>query len=173
MARDLAVVNGPGKNYPQPVSDLATGILDPLLRRRAGMSVALVQSWDEIAGPRLAGLTRPERIQWPRRTGDEDAHEPGTLIVACAGAAALRLQHETAELVGRVNAFLGYGAISRIRIVQKPVQSDHARRPEPRRLSETETARLDAATAAIDDPGLREALGRLGAGVLRKKSGNR
>ena len=31
---------------PVAVSDVATAILDPMLRRRAGISVGLVQSWD-------------------------------------------------------------------------------------------------------------------------------
>ena len=39
---------------PVPVSDLATKILDPVLRKRAGISIGLFQSWEEIAGPRLA-----------------------------------------------------------------------------------------------------------------------
>ncbi|TIS30249.1 MAG: DUF721 domain-containing protein, partial [Mesorhizobium sp.] len=47
---------------PVPVSDLATQILDPVLRKRAGMSIGLVQSWEEIAGPRLASRSRPEKI---------------------------------------------------------------------------------------------------------------
>ena len=36
--------------------------------------------------------------------------------------AALHLQHETGEIIDRVNAFLGFNAIGRIRIVQKPVR---------------------------------------------------
>ncbi len=155
-------------NHPQPVSDLATAILDPLLRKRAGMNVALVQSWDEIAGPRLAGLTRPEKIQWPRRASEDDPHQPATLVVACAGMAALRLQHETSELIGRVNGFLGYGAIGRIRIVQKPVGDGRKSRPVPRQLTEVEQARIGKVTAAIEDDGLKEALVRLGASVARK-----
>lgn len=156
------------RSYPQPVADLATGILDPLLRRRAGLSVALVQSWEEIAGPRLAASTRPERILWPRRRGEDDPHEPATLVIACAGAAALRLQHETAEIVGRVNAFLGYGAIARVKIVQKPVAPDRLPRREPRALTVEEHARIEGATAAIEDDGLRDALARLGASVARR-----
>ncbi len=155
-------------SFPQPVADLATSVLDPLLRRRAGMSVALVQSWEEIAGPRLAASTRPEKIVWPRRRGEDDPHEPATLVVACEGAAALRLQHEAGELVGRVNAFLGFGAVARLKIVQKPVAGAQPRRREPRRLTEDEAARIGAATAAVEDEGLREALRRLGAGVARR-----
>ncbi|MEP6567358.1 MAG: DciA family protein, partial [Mesorhizobium sp.] len=57
---------------PVQVSDLATAILDPVLRKRAGISIGLVQSWEEIAGPRLAGHSRPEKIQWPRRMHEDD-----------------------------------------------------------------------------------------------------
>lgn len=160
-------MTGP-KSFPQPVADLATEILDPLLRRRAGMSVALVQSWDEIAGPRLAGITRPERIVWPRRRGEDDPHEPATLVIACSGAAALRVQHETGEIVGRVNAFLGYGAIGRVRIVQKPVDAGKPARREPRPLAPAEAERIGRVTAGIEDEGLKEALARLGAGVARR-----
>src|SRR5438093_11827714 len=68
---------------PVPVSDLATEILDPVLRKRAGISIGLVQSWEEIAGPRLASHSRPEKIQWPRRLHEDDPFEPAVLIVAC------------------------------------------------------------------------------------------
>ena len=78
---------------PVAVSDLATGILDPMLRKRAGISVGLVQSWEEIVGPRVARLSRPERIQWPRRLHEDDPFEPAVLVIACEGVAALHIQH--------------------------------------------------------------------------------
>ena len=153
--------------FPTPVSDVAADILDPVLRKRAGMTVGLVQSWDEIAGERLAALTRPERIVWPRRRHEDDPFEPATLVIACSGAAALRLQHETGEIIGRVNAFLGFSAIGRIRIVQKPVTPEAGRpRPTPRPLGEAEKARLAQTVGGIDDDGLRAALERLGATIL-------
>ncbi len=45
----------------QPVADLASKILDPVLRKRAGISVALVQSWEEIVGERIARSSLPRR----------------------------------------------------------------------------------------------------------------
>lgn len=160
-----------GGGNPVPVSDLATEILDPVMRRRAGVSIGLVQSWDEIVGPRLAGRTRPEKIQWPKRLSDDDPFEPATLVIACEGAAALHLQHETSEVIGRVNAYLGFPAIGRIRIVQKPVhRAAEASRPRPRVLSAPEKARLSTAVSGIEDNGLREALERLGASILGSRS---
>lgn len=152
---------------PVPVSDLAARILNPVLRKRTGISIGLIQSWDEIAGGRLAGRTRPEKLQWPRRMSEDDPFQPATLIVACEGAAALQLQHEAGEVIGRVNAFLGFTAVARIRIVQKPVAPEQRKpRPRLRSLSADEKSGLAKRVEPIEDDGLRVALERLGASVL-------
>lgn len=165
-------MRGKGSGHPVPVSDLASELLDPVLRRRAGLSIDLVQSWAEIVGERLAERTRPEKIAWPRRAHEDDPFEPATLIIACSGPAALHVQHETSEIIARANAFLGFGAIGRVKIVQKPVRASAAeRRPPPRPLSEAERQKLARITDHIEDDGLRASLERLGANVLaaRKK----
>jgi hypothetical protein len=160
---------GPYRN-PVPVSDLAGEILDPVLRKRAGISLSLVQSWDEIVGSRLAGRTRPEKIAWPRRRGDDDPFEPAVLHIACEGTVALTLQHETGEIINRVNAFLGFSAIGRIRIAQKPV-TDYGK-PGPRQgraLTREDQTKLARTVAMVDDEELRAALAKLGQSVLRFK----
>jgi len=160
-------MNTRSHTHPVPVSDLAAAVLDPVLRRKAGISIALVQSWEEIVGARLATRTRPEKLQWPRRRHEEDPFEPATLVIACEGAAALHLQHESGEVIGRVNAFLGFDAVARIRIVQKPVALDQtAKRPPPRALTAEERARLAKRMEPIEEEALRAALKRLGASVV-------
>jgi hypothetical protein len=155
---------------PVPVSDLATAILDPVLRKRAGISIGLVQSWEEIVGQRLAATSRPERIQWPRRMNEDDPFEPAVLVVACEGMAALHLQHQTGEVVSRVNAFLGFNAIGRIRIVQKPLAGP-ARRQKPvlRPLSGQEKTRLSGVVAPVEDEDLRASLERLGETIIGQR----
>ncbi|UUP18815.1 DUF721 domain-containing protein [Nitratireductor thuwali] len=150
-----------------PVSDLASALLDPVLRRRAGLSIDLVQSWAEIVGDRLASRTRPEKIAWPRRMHEDDPFQPATLIIACEGPAALHVQHETMEIIDRANAFLGFNAIGRVRIVQKKVETATSRKPPPPKpLSADQKEKLGRITSKIDDDGLRESLERLGASVL-------
>jgi hypothetical protein len=152
---------------PVPISDAATAVLDPVLRKRAGLSVALLQSWEEVVGPRIAARSRPEKLQWPRRIADDDAFSPATLVVACDGMAALHVQHETGEIIARVNAFLGFAAVGRIRIVQKAVVTNTTPpRPKPRPLSDREKMAVAGSVAAIEDGGLREALERLGRSVI-------
>jgi len=152
---------------PVPVSDVAAALLDPVLRKRSGISIGLLQSWEEIVGPRLSARSRPEKLQWPRRMDDDEPFRPATLVVACEGVAALHLQHETGEVIGRINAFLGFDAVGRIRIVQKPVSPAPRReRPRPRALSEAERRDVQALVGRIENEGLRTALERLGAAVL-------
>jgi hypothetical protein len=152
------------------VGDLATKLLDPLLRKRAGMSIALLQSWDEIVGERLAAMSRPEKIAWPKRSHEDDPFEPATLIIACEGVAAMRVQHETGEIVARVNAFLGFGAIGRIRIVQKHLaQQDKPRRMPEKPLSANDSARLAGLVEGIEDDKLRASLERLGRAVMARR----
>lgn len=156
-----------GYGNPVAVSDLATAILDPVLRKRAGISVGLVQSWEEIVGQRLAGRTRAEKIVWPRRMHEDDPFEPATLVVACEGAAALHLQHETGEIISRVNSFLGFRAVGRIKIVQKPVGlKEERRRPKLRPLTAPEKSGIEKTVGLIEDEGLRASLERLGATIL-------
>ena len=152
-----------------PVSDLAVAVMEPMLRKRAGMSIALLQSWDEIVGDRLAASTRPEKIAWPRRLSEDDPFEPATLVIACEGAAALHLQHETGEVIGRVNAFLGFGAVGRIKIVQKKVAPAAKPRQLPRKLTSGEASRVDSMVSTIEDDDLREALARLGRSMIGSK----
>jgi hypothetical protein len=162
-----------GYGNPVAVSDLASEILDPVLRKRTGISIGLVQSWEEIAGLRLAPHTRPEKIIWPRRMHEDDPFQPATLVIACDGPAALHVQHETGEIISRVNGFLGFAAIGRIKIVQKPVAGSPPRRkPQLRPLSEPEKARLAGTVGLIEDEELRASLERLGATILGvRKSG--
>ncbi|MHA6644104.1 DUF721 domain-containing protein [Mesorhizobium sp. A623] len=160
----------PSFSNPVPVSDLAARILDPVLRKRAGISIGLVQSWDEIAGPRLSRHSRPEKIQWPRRMHEDDPFQPAVLVIACEGMAALHLQHETAEVIARVNSFLGFNAIGRIKIVQKPLTgAKEKHKPTFRPLTVPEQKKLASTVGLIEDDGLRASLERLGATILGEK----
>lgn len=152
---------------PAAVSDIATEILDPVLRKRAGISIGLVQSWEEIVGPRLAPRTRPEKILWPRRLSDDDPFEPAVLVIACDGLAALHVQHETGEIISRVNAFLGFSAIGRIKVVQKSIDPGPQKpKRSLRPLSEMEKNKIAGSVAKIEDEGLRASLERLGTTIL-------
>jgi hypothetical protein len=151
------------------LADLVAQPLRPVVRKRGFASTDLFIHWADIVGPVFAGWTSPERLSWPRRleSGGEEGFEPATLTVACEGARALLLQHEAGKLVERINATFGYGAVGRIRIIQKPIERMHRPEvPKQRPLGPGEERRLSRILDGIEDPDLRRSLEKLGRGVL-------
>ncbi len=124
----------------RPLADPAAGILDPVLRKRAGITIELVQAWEEVVGPVLGEQSRPLKLLWPRRAHEDDPFQPATLVIACQGFTAMRVQHETGEIISRVNAFLGFAAVGR--------DQDRAKACVPTRgQSAVRLPPVDAATA--------------------------
>jgi len=127
-------------------------------------AVALEPRWREIVGDRLARVTRPQKLTKGRGGAG------GTLELRVAGPAALLVQHQSADILARVNLFLGAGSVDRLRIAQGPVKppSDIAapkRRPTAQPLTAHEEAELKAAIEAAPEA-LQGPLERLGRAVL-------
>jgi hypothetical protein len=150
----------------------AVGSFLPGLTRKAfekyGFSTAtLLTDWATIVGRDLAVCTAPERLKWPRAVerSDEDAGNgrPGaTLVLRVDGGRSLDVQHNARQVIERINAYFGYAAIAELRIVQAPIGVDgQPPRPAPRASARPLTTEV----AHIADPGLRDALARLGAEV--------
>lgn len=157
------------RHNPVPVSDLVSRIIDPVLARRAGITTSLLQAWDEIVGGEIAGQSRPERIKWNRRAGDDDPFEPATLIIACEAMAALHIQHRTSEIMSRINGFLGYLAIGRIKIVQKPIGAEKPIKSALRVLPDAQMREIAKKVSGVEDEELRKALERLGKNVAASR----
>ena len=171
MAKATTYPKKSGRRGASQIAEIANGIIDPVLAKRAGISTALLGSWDEIAGEEFADCTRPEKITWARNDGyREDGYTPGVLTIACEGARALFLTHAQGELIGRINSFFGFPAVRQIRIVQKPVspQIKHSRTPRP--LKGEPARRLQGMMEGIDNDALRRAVERLGTAVLQQKA---
>ncbi|SEK64643.1 hypothetical protein SAMN04487976_103194 [Xaviernesmea oryzae] len=154
------------------ISEIANGIIDPVLARRAGINTFLLGAWDEIVGDEFARSSRPEKIAWPPRERDASGRErqrPGTLVVACEGAQALFLGHAKGEMIERINSFFGFPAIAQVRIVQKPVALNTRPTRRLRVLDPASKAELEDMVSGVEEGKLRDALRRLGRGVLAKR----
>ena len=153
----------------------AVGSFVPRLTRKAfekyGFSAAsLITDWPAIAGRELAAYAAPERLKWPRgieqshdEAGDTGKGRPGaTLVLRVDGGRSLDVQHNAHQIIERINAYFGYAAIKELRIVQAPLHEGNeplSTAPRPA------TPPLTHEVAHVADPALREAHGRLGAGV--------
>jgi hypothetical protein len=141
------------------------GLIKELDSKFGRGATALEPRWREIVGDRLARVTRPQKLTKGRGTAG------GTLELRVAGPAALLVQHQSEDILARVNLFLGAGSVERLRIAQGPVKppSDIAaparRRPVAQPLSAHEEADLKAAVDAAPEA-LKGPLERLGRAVL-------
>jgi len=120
-------------------------------------------------GETLARRTEPVKLVRPRRGGG------ATLEVRVDGPAAALIQHQSPDILARVNLTLGDGAVERLRIVQGPVRAQPPPAPAGRRkpppLDAAKEAELASSLAAAPDGGLKAALLKLGREVARRDSG--
>jgi hypothetical protein len=107
----------------------------------------------------------PDRVIWPMRRKDEATSskptrraEGATLMLRVEGARGIEIQHRAGQILERVNLYFGYRAITEMRILQAPVRRAIRRSAAPPPADEADLP----AASAIEDAGLRRALGRLG-----------
>lgn len=157
-------MNKPSRPVGKPLRELLNKLVGDALARQGFASAELVTRWDEIVGHEIAAHSEPIKLQWPRRTDDEDG-EAGTLVLRVEGPAAIEIQHLAALICERVNRFLGWRAVERLALRQAPLRR---RQPRAARTEDPAAAAPIAETLSdIKDDELKEALARLGAAVSR------
>ena len=133
----------------------------------------LLTNWAEIAGPDISSVARPVEVSYSR--GGMGA----TLTLLTTGAQAPMLEMQKEQIRAKVNSVYGYNAIARVRITQTATtgfaegQVDFTHRPKS--VSEMIpdagiVKRAAETTQAVGDEGLRTALERLGANVMKQKT---
>ena len=130
----------------------------------------LILHWDDIVGERLAAASRPIKLQWPPRPGGrhpDAAPQPATLVIRVEGGMALDLQHGAEQVLARVNAHLGWRCIGKLSFRQGPIERPESVPDRRRQPSDAALAAAAERVPGIEDEGLRAALARLGAHVVR------
>lgn len=160
-------MNKTHRAYPRPLAEFIVPCIGEVFARQGFAASELVTHWPDIVGEEIAACAEPLKLNWPR---DADAGgnggEPATLVLRVEGPAAIEIQHLAPVILERVNRFLGWRAVGRLRLRQAP----NLRRPRPTRPpppSAEETAPVAATLGAIGHAPLRDALARLGAMLKR------
>ncbi|MEG8099429.1 DUF721 domain-containing protein [Candidatus Liberibacter brunswickensis] len=153
------------------LSKVIDDLFDPLLHRRAGISMSLVSAWSEIVGIETSKCCIPEKIIWPNRyfIENQDALEDvgGTLIIACEGVHIIFLMHDKSKIIRNVNVFFGFCAIRNIRFIQKQVGiTSRDSCPAIPALEKDDCEKIDKMTEGINDKLLKQALVRFGHAVI-------
>lgn len=152
---------------PAPTTGKALAGMIRELDARFGQGVGGLEArWPEIVGEPLARVTQPQKLTRGR------GGQPGALEIRVAGPAAAFVQHQSEDILRRVNLFLGEGAVGRLRIAQGPVKPRAAAaRPKGRRVPPPLDAAADEALArsleAAPTDRLKASLMTLGRAVLK------
>jgi hypothetical protein len=130
---------------------------------------ALAARWREIVGADVARRTEPVKLVKGRNGA------PSSLEIRVAGPSAALIQHQAHEILARVNLFLGADAVQKLRIVQGPLRAaaEPSAAPPRRRAIPPDAAKeaeLAKGLAEAPDGRLKDALLRLGRGVMRRQT---
>ncbi len=145
---------------PRALAATLPKVTKPVLQKHGGAYAALIGEWANIVGPALAEVSLPEKLSpAPNRLG-------GSLTVRVAGGAATEFQHMAPQVIERINTFLGFAAVTRLKLVQAPLPGRRpVRKTPPRPVPPATRAAIASRTAEIEEPGLRDALTRLGEAI--------
>jgi hypothetical protein len=152
----------------------AGGLLREPIRKagetRGFAASRVLTHWDEIVGPDMAALCRPVKVSYGK--GGMGA----TLTVLASGAAAQIVQMRLPQILAKVNAAYGYGAIARIHITQTAAAMP-AREPANIVAPGPEAMQRAAAVVAqagggVANDDLRAALERLAQNVMTRQKGS-
>ncbi|MET3559756.1 hypothetical protein ABID39_000433 [Bartonella japonica] len=158
------------KRHFHSLSETVSKILDPVLCKRTGLNVALIEHWLQIAGGDIGEHTIPLKIIWKRRANLDETFQPATLVVACEGFAALKLMHKTDELLHRINVFFGYIAINRIKIEQRNISVLTNHLPMKLSPNEKDKKRIKKMIEKVEDKNLQQSLYQLGCCIFAEKN---
>jgi len=108
----------PRRDDPEPLNAAIEGLIDTRGWREATAMGSVFGRWAEIVGPELAAHTRPDTLADRELT-----------VTADSTAWATQVRLLAAQLVRRLNAELGDGAVQRVRVRGPAGAAGPARRP--------------------------------------------
>ncbi|MEP1230635.1 MAG: DciA family protein [Litorimonas sp.] len=163
LGRWLDTQRGKPQYRPLPTAGMAASrVMRPLAKKhgngRSAMSLEPV--WQQIMGPRWSKISTPVRY-----TGGKDGR---TLIISAPGPAAALIMAASTPIIDRLNAHLGTGHIKRIRVIQSKMRAAQHKTARAG-LSPRKTAKLQERLSHLPDDTLKQALEKLGRGVLQQE----
>jgi hypothetical protein len=138
--------------------------LDPVFRKRGFASRDLVAHWRAMAPTPYDQVAAPDRLAWPR--GERTAGG-ATLYLRCAAGHALALAHEGPMVAAAINRYFGYVLVGAVRLSAEPFVP-LKREPDLPEAPPPVPAAVESAVGGVADDGVRDALRRLGRGIMGK-----
>ena len=170
--KDVKIGANKRTNYePMAVAKNIRPLVRNILGKNGIMQLEILSRWEEIAGADLAVYSFPEKIDF--RANQRSGGIVHLLVPS--GAFALELQHREQQILAKINAYFGYGAVSSLRIRQDSEIDFNKLRRAPRQekedlrlVSAAEKNYIQEMSRDVQDTKLKEILIKLGYSVFQK-----
>ena len=151
----------------QSVGRAVGGLARRALDKRGFVDSSIVNEWPTIAGDLIGRHSLPDRISFPR-----DRSKPGTLhLILENGALATEVVHFEPVLLERINRYFGFRAVGAIKVIHGPLpKRDKVERKPLPPIDAAKRDEIRQSLAAVADEDIKEALGRLGEHVARRRA---
>lgn len=142
--------------------------IDPVFRKRGFASRDLIAQWGVVAPKPYDKVSIPDQLKWPR---GEAGAEGAILFLRCAPSHRLALAHEGALIAGAINRYFGYLLVGSVKISKEPFspRSDDDNDNDRQPTKDVQRA-VGATISDVEDDDLKEALRRLGHGLMKQKT---
>ena len=145
---------------PMPLSKQLNALTKNLVGKRGFANADLLLHWSDVIGEDLAKGVKPDKITYPKNT-----RENAILHVRVgAGSFAVVIEHQKKVLLDRINTFLGFNAISDIKIKQDliEIESEKENKQKERILTIEEEKQLSEKLKDIKEDDLKKKLHEIG-----------
>ncbi|MCI5634470.1 MAG: DciA family protein [Alphaproteobacteria bacterium] len=96
------------------VSKTIMPLAKQLLGAKGMLEMEILSDWTAIVGEELAQYSLPQKISFHK-----DERSNGTLeLLVLSGAFALEIQHRESQILNKINAYFGYDAVAKLKIIQ-------------------------------------------------------
>jgi hypothetical protein len=140
----------------------ARDLFRPAFDRYGSAYADLLRQWPAVVGEELGRLSRPERLSNLTVNGETVTR----LVVKVAPGASLLVEHDQTRIIERINVIFGFRFIDGLKVVTGDPGTSAATPALPPQTHPNDALALKARLRSIGDDRLREALLRLGLGVL-------
>lgn len=148
------------------VGEAIVSALDPVMKKRGFASRDIIAQWGAMAPSPFDKVAMPEKLAWPR--GERSA-EGAVLHLMCEPGYGLAVAHEGPNIARAINRYFGYVLVGQVRLSPIPFSPSSGRKEQVTpALPEADKRRIAMSVADVADPGVREALERLGQGIARR-----
>ncbi len=140
-------------------------IFKKLLSKNGINDFRIITMWNQIVSEELSIVSRPKKITYKRGSKGN-----ATLHISVVGAYATEISYMDGLIIERINSFMGYSAISSVKIHQDfNIKLDEVNFEKSNIKIEESCEKLDNMLSNIQDKELKKTLKNLGRHIVKEK----